>query len=367
MISIISELLLSSLERSITLPKEDSLDREARRKRAAQGVGLSQMEMIVEGESSKGHGAAHVPEERSNPFRFEKCISTRTSDGNVKNVHGKEKNISSKIPLGQSFLIEAMERINEPLQYLVASCVAVSTLAPVDINNFNDNEQNGEDTISRSSEISKVIFRIRRQLACCTDIQEHLKWIKLNKMIFDIKDNSKRAKEMAISKLATLMLVSAVADALINSCELKGEKGLVANAVFVMDGNEMSDVAKDIEGLFTLRTDASEEAAALMSSFVVKPKKEASSSKNKETKKKVLKDVNVNSSSQSSEQPAATKTGKTLSLTKLKSSDINHATLAKNRKFIENVLGNTCPANNQDFLAGSLRKFGVEKSMKVSP
>lgn len=368
-ICIVSELLLSSLERYITIPKEENTDREARRKRAAMGVGLSQMEMIVEEESDRVHDA-NVDDERSNPFRFEKCISARSTSaaggGDVKNIQQKGKKGQSKTPLGQALLLEAMDRINEPLPFLVASCIAVASLAHGDANGCDVEDENKRCYSTGSMEVNKAINRIRHQFARCTDIQEHLKWIKTNRVVFDIKDNTQRAKEMAISKLATLMLVSAVADSLINSCDLKGERRL-AHSVIVMDSVDTNDVAKDIEDLFSLRTDAIEEAAAIMSSFVAKPVKAASESSSKGKKKKALKDVNANSSSLPSEQQAAeTKSGKSAELTKIKSNDIKHATLVKNRRFIENALGNTCPAINQDFLAESLRKFGAGMSKTVS-
>ena len=53
------------------------IDREARRKRAAQGVGLSQMEAMVEEEESpstnnKGPTTNNDGDDRGNPFWFDK-------------------------------------------------------------------------------------------------------------------------------------------------------------------------------------------------------------------------------------------------------------------------------------------------------
>ncbi len=368
-ISIVSELLLSSLERYVTIPKEERTDREARRARAALGVGLSQMEMLVE-EEDKEPGA----DDGSNPFRFEKCISTRLSSTSERDdtiqKEGKGKKSKSIIPFGQSLLIEAMDRINEPLPYLIASCIAVTSLASGETNDCIDGEQYDNELSNdntSSSEMIKSINQLRHKFARCTDIQQYLQWIKTNKIVFDIKDNIKRAKEMAISKLATLMLVSAASDALISSCDLKDEKGLAKNAVVAMEvRSDFSGVANDVEDLFVLRSEAIEEAATIMSSFVPKPTRSASASKSTGKKKIALKNINPNSSSQSSERHTAeTKSGKSAEFAKLNSSDISQATLAKNRKFIENILGNTCPATNQDFLAESLRKFGSEVSKKV--
>ena len=375
-IGVVSELLLSSLERYITIPNEGRTVLEARRQRASLGVGLSQMEMIVEEESDRGHDKGIGSNKPINPFRFEKCISSRVSsntegcDMHQQKVKGKK--IQSKPPLGQSLLIEAMDRINEPLPYLIASCTAVSLLISGDTHGFDDSEgsdgNHNKATDSYSSnEMLSTINRVRQQFAGCTDIQEHLKWIKANKVAFDIKDNDKRAKEMAVHKLATLMLVSTVADSLMTSCDLKVERAAAANSFIVMENDApISEVANDIEDLFTVRTVAIGEAAAIMSSLSATPSKPAASAKSKGKKKKALEEVNPNSSSQFTEQNTAdTKSGKSEYCTDRKKKDTNHSILAKNRKLIENILVNTCPATNQDFLAEALRKFGAETAKKV--
>ena len=98
---------------------------------------------------------------------------------------------------------------------------------------------------------------------------------------------------MAISKLATLLLVSLIADVLIGAC--KWEKGNI-DAV-VMECSDDSDAANDIEDLFTLRMDAMSEASVIMSSYVMRPKKstaalEDTDGKTEKTKKKKLNGLN---------------------------------------------------------------------------
>ena len=115
-VCIVSELLLSSLERYVTIPKEEFTDRNARRQRSAMGVGLSQMEMVMEEESSPVQKGDNDDEEMSNPFRFDKCISTRPSAANTQSSSGKKK--TKNTPIGQSLLTEALKRINEPLPFL---------------------------------------------------------------------------------------------------------------------------------------------------------------------------------------------------------------------------------------------------------
>jgi hypothetical protein len=380
-ISVVSELLLSSLERYVTKPKEELTDRKARQQRAALGVGLSQPDIIIEDESpgrgckTGGGKCSGVADEKCNPFRFEKLINTRppnSSDGGSNNKKGAKK--KAKVPIGQTLLIEAMERINEPLAFLLASSVAVVPLLASD---DDECDEGGDDDIHYNNDkLKKTLNHISSQMACCTDIAEYLKWTKTNKAIFDIKDNAQRTKEIAIGKLATLILVSVTADVLIGTFCWKKEHGDAADCVMGRD------VANDIEDLFTLRADAISEATEIMSSFVVKQKK-AAPALNKEGKKvKVktkLKNIDANTSSQSIEETKVekTKNGKSSSsvagggegmavFTKVKSSEINGSTLAKNRKLIEAVVDNTTPAMNYEFVAELLRKAGAEVFKEAS-
>jgi hypothetical protein len=387
LICIVSELLLSSLERYVTVPKEDLTDRKARQQRAARGVGLSQPDIDIEDESpgggrtTGGGKRGGVAEEKCNPFRFEKLISTRPSNSSDGGGNSKQRTKKkAKVPIGQTLLMEAMDRINEPLAFLLASSVAVmSLLAPEDEESddggdYGIHDNNAES--DRNNEMRKTLYRIRSQMSSCTDVDEYLKWIKTNKAIFDVKDNAQRAKEMAISKLATLILVSVIADVLIGMCNLKHD---CAVAVGSGDG---SDVANEIEDLFTLRTDAMSEAADIMSRFVMKQTKAAPALNTDGKKEKVktkLKNVDANLSSQPIVNTAADKKKKgckssssaaggeeTAVFTKVKSSDITEATLAKNRKLIEAVVDNISPAMNHVFLAESLRNSGAEVSKMAS-
>ena len=388
LICIVSELLLSSLERYVTVPKEDLTDRKARQQRAARGVGLSQPDIDIEDESpgggriTGGGKRGGVAEEKCNPFRFEKLISTRPSNSSDGGGNSKQRTKKkAKVPIGQTLLMEAMDRINEPLAFLLASSVAVmSLLAPEDEESddggdYGIHDNNAES--DRNNEMRKTLFRIRSQMSSCTDVDEYLKWIKTNKAIFDVKDNSQRAKEMAISKLATLILVSVIADVVIGMCNSKHDC-----AVEVGSGDG-SDVANEIENLFTLRTDAMSEAADIMSSFIMKQTKTASALNTDGKKEKVktkLKNVDANSSSQPIVNTADDKKKKgckssssvagggeeTAVFTKVKSSDITEATVAKNRKLIEAVVDNISPAMNHVFLAESLRNSGAEVSKMAS-
>ena len=109
-----------------------------------------------------------------------------------------------------------------------------------------------------------------------------------------------------------------------------------------------------------------------MSSFVsTKSQKKTS----KKGAKKKLKEEDVNSSSQqqSSQQQEKSKKKKGKisaeeegGIVKVKTSEINDATRVRNRKLVEEVVHNTSPAMNHEFMANSLRKFGAEVSKKAS-
>ena len=378
-IGIVSELLLSSLERYITIPKEEPTDRKARQQRAALGAGLSQPDIFDEEEESSNKKKGTI--DASNPFRFEKLINTRlsslSSGGSGVNDTNAKKTKAKSLPIGQSLLLEAMDRINEPLAFLLASSLAVLPLLSSEDKNDCDDDDDDDDIANgsmynsdRRYELKKSLIRIRSQMGCCSDVEDYLQWIKTNKVIFDIKDNAKRSKEMAISKLATLLLVSLIADVLIGAC--KWEKGNID--ALVVECSDDSDAANDVENLFTLRMDAMSEATVIMSSFVMKPKKsiaalEDTDGKTEKTKKKKLRNIDANKSSQSSDKPTAGGKSSTLAgeavFTKVKSSDINDVTLAKNRRLIEAVLDNISPAINHEFLAEALRRAGAEASKKV--
>ena len=327
-IHIVSDILLSQLERYVTTPKEDLRYREARRKRAANiGSQLSQMEVMDEEESPDGFKG--IPGDKSMPFRFEMCISTRSSN----RVDNKSKGGKSKksLPIGQTLLAEATSRINEPLDFLIASSLSVTTI---------DNQ----------GELKKALDQIRLRMAGCSDIEEYLKWIKGRKEVFEITDNAKRAEEMEIGKLATLVLVAAVAEVLMGTCEWSE-----GNGIEVIGSSESTNEV--VESLFNLRYDAISRAAEIMSSFV--------SSKSKKPARATKKLKNVDMNSQQS-QPSTDKI-KSSKASVVKSNEINPATLARNQKLVEDAIFGMCPAMPPGFLSTSLRKFGalVSTSYKV--
>jgi len=368
-VSIVSELLLSSFERYVTIPIEDLTDREARRKRSAAhgGAGLSQMEAFVEEKPLGNNNETKNAEEekQSNPFRFEKCISTRPSNLNdyrntSKKGGGSKSKKKSSTPIGQSLLTEALRRIDEPLPFLVASCITTTPLLVTD-----DSDDDDDTHSNQTNELKEVLLRIRRQMARCGEIKEYLQWTKYNKQIFKIKDNAKRAEEMAISKLATLVLVAVVADIFLNTCDWSDEEeDCTNNTVFAMGDPDndsrgsSSSTDGDIADLFDLRTEALDEAAEIMSSFV-------STKTQTKIPKKKPQESDVNTSQQPSRKKkgdASSKNG--VGITKVK--EINDVTRARNHKLATDVIYNVCPAMNHEFLAGALRRFGAEVHEKAS-
>lgn len=325
LIRIVSEVLQSSLDRYVTTPKEELHERDARRKRAAQGVGLSQMEADDEdGEVSSV--------DKSMPLRFENIISKFPQRNAVQAKRGKSK---KTVPIGQMLFDEALSRINEPLSFLVASCSAAASLS-------DDNDA--------QNELKKALTQLRRRMAACSDIDEYLEWLKSHKQIFDIKDNSKRVEEMAVFKISTLVSVAVLVEAILSTCDLQNN-----NLVEAVDDTESTN--EEVENLFNLRIDAIDRAAEIMSSFVSQKSKKPS------TKSKKLKQVDGNSQDEPKESKKSTgkaKKGEEIAAyTTVESSDINSATLARNKRLVEEALHDLSPSMDKEFLTRSLRKFGA--------
>lgn len=318
-IKIVSEVFFSQLERYVTTPQEDSRDREARRQRAINiGSQLSQMETDENRDDNI-----------SMPFRFEACISTRPINRmDIKPKGGKPKKSS---PVGQTLLEEAMGRVNEPLSHLFASSSVASSLDP-------------------QGELKRYMDQIRNRMARCNDIDSYLKWVESCKQIVGINDDAKRTEEMAVTKLATLVVVANVADVLIGTTNFNDEN----------DNPQVTNyesTSQIVERLFNLRSDAITRAVEIMSSFVhVKPKREAKAPK--KTKDVVGTTDHAVSKAENGEISQAKLT---------KTSDVNPATASRNQKLIEEVLS-LCPAPQLEFIAPAFRKFGAlaSASKKVS-
>jgi len=336
LIRVVSEVLLSSLDRYVTTPHEELHERDARRKRAAQGVGLSQME--VDDEDGKETSSS----DKSMPLRFENIISKIPQRNAVQAKRGKSK---KSVPIGQMLFNEALSRINEPLSFLIASCSAAASLS-------NDNDA--------QNELKKALTQLRRRMAACLDIDDYLVWIKSNKQIFDIKDNSKRVEEMAVFKISTLVSVAVLAEALLSTCEWEKDN-------MVVDSDDDTESAiQEVEDLFNLRIDAIDRAAEIMSSFVSQKSKKAPSKKSKK-----LKQVDGNSQEdESKESKKAAKKAKkdeeNAAYTTVKTSEINAATLDRNKKLVGEAVYYLSPSTpmNKEFLLRSLRKFGASASKK---
>ena len=332
LIRVVSEVLQSSLDRYVTTPKEEQHERDARRKRAAQGVGLSQME-------DDDEDGKETSVDKSIPLRFENIISKFPQRSVVQPKRGKSKKTAS---IGQMLFNEALSRINEPLSFLVASCSAAASLS-------NDNDA--------QNELKKALTQLRRRMAACSDIDEYLEWLKSHKQIFNIKDNAKRVEEMAIFKISTLVSVAVLVEAILSTCEL--ENGNLVESV-----GDTESTNEEVENLFNLRIDAIDRAAEIMSSFISQKSKKTSSKKSK----KKLKQVDGNSQDESKESKKTTEKAKkgeeVEAYTTVKSSDINSATLVRNKKLVEEAVHDLSPSMNKEFLTRSLRRFGTNAAKK---
>ena len=348
-VCLVSEILLSSLERYAAAPREELTDREARRKRAAEGVGLSQMEAFTQADNDANDEDGGKKEEvGASPFRFEKVISAspRSVAGAGSDQNRKKKAKPSSA--GRAMLDEALGRIEEPLALLVASCAAVSSLV--------EEEDNTHGTVE--DETKKALCRLRKQLID-TDVEACLAWVKKSRTLHGIQDNAKRAEQMAVARIATLIVVATICDVFMGTCHLSGDAP--------------DDGA--VEDLFGLRCDSIEEAAKIMSSFAVK-KKTGGKKKGGEKKKK-LKNRNENNSQEDEdggESPAKKKKAQgkkddaataAAVLTRLKSDEVSDAAVEKNTHLLEETVLGLCPALSQEFLAGSIRRFGAGASTKV--
>ena len=331
LIRVVSEVLLSALDRYVTTPQEEFHERDARRKRAAQGVGLSQME-------ADDKDGEETSSDKSMPLRFENIISKMPQRNAAPAKRGKSK---KSVPIGQMLFNEALSRINEPLSFLVASCSAAASLS-------NDNDA--------QNELKKALTQLRRRMAACSDIDDYLVWLKSNKQIFDIKDNSKRVEEMAVFKISTLVSVAVLAEAILSTSEWEMDN-------LVESKDEIESTSQEVENLFNLRIDAIDRAAEIMSSFVSQKSKKAPSKKSKK-----LKQVDGNSQEESKESKKTTKKAKKdeedAAYTTVKASDINAATLTRNKKLIGEAVNDLSPSMNKEFLTRSLRLFGAGAGKK---
>jgi hypothetical protein len=263
-------ILSSQLERYLTTPPEQIQDKRARQHRGS-AIG-SQLSQVVE-------PAVENTQENENsmPLRFESFITTRSKQADK--PKGKSKKSTQ---FTQTLLNDALDRITEPLGFLIASCGCASQdTAPRDIDIADDTKH--------QEELHNSISSLRHRMAGCHDIEHYLKWLKSNKHIFEIQDNMQRKVEMATCKLATLITVAVAAEALLGTCNSGGEN----DDEFV----EVDSTNEEVESLFNLRVDAITRAAEIMSSFV--------NSKPKKTKK--LKERDSNAESESPKKKRKTK------------------------------------------------------------
>ncbi|KAL7521904.1 hypothetical protein ACHAWX_006627 [Stephanocyclus meneghinianus] len=338
---IVCSILLSQIERCVTTPPENIEDRKARHQRAtAIGSYLSQ---TVEEAHSENRSLGN-----SMPLRFEMIVSMR-SPQNESKPKGKSK---KSIPIAHTLLSEALGRINEPLGYLIASCNCACSCAALS-NRDSDDKYN----LKHQLELIDSIKSLRRRMAGCNDIEEYLKWIKSNKQIFEITNNSRRKEEMAISKIATLITVAVAAEALLSTCKLHNE-----NEEEFLEGNATNE---EVENLFNLRQDAVSRASGILSSFVNSKPESAKKLKERDVHAKesnLSKKKKSERSKDDGDEEMEKSEGGTTTTT-----EVNFSVQVKNRKLIEEAIIGLTPALPQDFLASALRRFGAPAESRANP
>ena len=222
-------------------------------------------------------------------------------------------------------------------------------------------QEDGTD-VAVEDETKKALRRLRGQLAD-TDVDACLRWVKKSRALHGIQDNARRAEQMAVARIATLVVVATLCDVFMGTCDLGGERP--------------DDGA--VEDLFVLRSDSIGEAAKIMSSFAVRKKTAGGKKKKDGEKKKKLRDRNENNSQEDEdggESPAKDKKKKAKGkkddaataaavLTRLKSDEVSDAAIERNAHLLEETVLGLCPALSQEFLAGSMRRFGAGASTKV--
>ena len=327
----VSSVLLAQLGRFATAV-EDASDRHARRERArAHGSRLSQCAGSDDDERENrddedGGGSDGTSDDP--PLRIELCLA-RGSVGSYRSAfsqgpsspqkagRGGAKGKKGKQPHASALLAEAQERISEPLYLLLASSAAVIspiiTLVPQDRNLDMD-----EGAVA---ELRENLIRLRKRVAS-SSLDSYLSQCEEDK-------EEQTSQANAINVLSTCLLIASVAETMLGMAGSNEENKEAA--------------AKKTEGLFRLRSDAVAKAVTAMSTSL--PKK-----KTKKQKKK-------NTNSQRDENPSQEDEfidGKGSS-----TSEASQSTLDKSRKLVEEALADMVPNPSLEFLAGSLRTYGV--------
>ena len=321
-------ILASQLDRYLMAPPENFQDKMARQQRGNMiGSQLSQMEEVDQSQEN----------ENNMPFRFEMIVSMRPQQVS----QGKPK---KAVSIAQSLLTEALGRLTEPIGFLIAACNAASAGASSEDFDITDDAKH-------QAELCESIKSLRRRMAGCNDIEHYLKWLKSNKYIFDITNNSKRKMEMAVGKIGTLISVAVAAEALLGTYgwENDGDDGFIG----------VDTTSEEAENLFNLRHDAVTRASEIMSSFVnSRPKKKKLKERDTNTNSGLSNELKSKSSNREDEEDEENIVATT--------TDVNRAAQAKNRQLLEEAINNITPAMPQSFLVNALQKFGAGVESKFT-
>jgi len=298
---LVSQILLQHLERYIAI-EEDATILEARRKRAiAHGTHLSQ-QMDIDAEDCNH-------EDNFVPIRIDLCISSGRATSKGRQLSDKRSKKKAKSP---DLLTEAVDRISEPISFLLGASLAVV-----------EGSMNESNPASVTMDLHTTLIRLRTKMAA-TDLENCMKWCEGSK-IYKIP-----AHEHYVRMLSTCLLVASICETLMGAPSRSNDNGL-----------------EEIGKLFRLRSDAIYKAAAIITSA----KANQSIKKKKATKKQKTDDDADENDTKEAVNDDVLMIGS--------SSDVNRKALHKAKVSVEERICTLSPAMRASFLNETLREYGI--------
>lgn len=298
---LVSQILLQHLERYIAV-EEDAAILEARRKRAiAHGTYMSQ-QMDVDTELCKD-------EDIIVPIRIDLCISSGRATSNIgRQLSDKRSNKKAKIP---DLLTEAVDRISEPISFLLGASLAIV-----------EGSMHESNPASATIDLRTTLIRLRTKMAA-TNLEICMKWCEGS------ESNKTPAHEHYVRMLSTCLLVASICETLMGAPSRSNDNGLL-------------EIAK----LFRLRSDAIYKAAAIITSAKANQIKKKKATK----KQKSDNDADENDTKEAGNDDV---------LMIESSSDANRKALHKAKVSVEQRICTVSPAMRASFLNETLRECGI--------
>ena len=299
---VVSRMLQQHIERYITV-EEDAAIIEARRKRAIAHGTLFSQQMDVEMEECDGT-------DKDCPLRIDLCISSGRATANIGRQLGSSKRSKNRAK-SLDLLTEAVDRISEPISFLLGTSLAVV-----------EGSMNKVNPIAVTTELHTTLLRLRSKMAD-TDLKQCMKWCEGSKC------SKSPAREHYIRMLSTCMIVASVCETLMGAPA----------------PNRVDDIDLELIGkLFRLRSDAVYKAAAIITSAKTNHNK----IKNKKTAKR-----------KEADDDDVTETVSEHFVLIGSDSDANRKCLYKAKMSVEDSLQKLSPSMGASFLNGALRECGI--------